>query len=121
MSDRQDLCLKHTVPLREASGARVGAGLRPRPFFRGVMEVSIGPVGADRCVGPNIVLRGTRPQADTQVRPYAGEGRFPQPPGPAAHSVAFAPADGRNEEESEQRLPQKCPATPDNPSVTAAP
>ena len=41
------------------------------------MEVSIGPVGADRCVGPDTLLRGTRPRADTQVRPYAGEGEVP--------------------------------------------
>ena len=41
------------------------------------MEVSIGPVGADRCVGPDTFLRGTRSRADTQVRPYAGEGEVP--------------------------------------------
>ena len=50
------------------SGVRVGAGLCPRPFFRGLMEVSI---------GPDTLLRGTRSRADTQVRPYAGEGEVP--------------------------------------------
>ena len=59
------------------------------------MEVSICPVGADRCVGPNTLLRGTRPRADTQVRPYGEKGRFPQPPKPAAHSEASAPAGSR--------------------------
>ena len=81
---------KVTPPFR---CSRRGGAPSP-PVLPGLMEVSIGPVGADRCVGPNTLLRGTRPQADTQVRPYREKGRFPRPPRPAAHSGASAPRMG---------------------------
>ena len=42
-------------------------------------------------------------------------------PGPAAHSGASAPADGRDEKKSEQRSSPKGSSTSGNPSVTAAP
>ena len=51
-------------------------------------------------------------------RPYGETGRFPQPPGPAAHNGAAAPAVARNGWELEQESPPKGPATPDNPSVS---
>ena len=84
------------------------------------MEVSIGPVGADRCVGPNTLLRGTRPRADTQVRPYAGEWKVPATTQPSGAQRSVCAADGRNEEESRQRSSPKCPSTSDNPSVSLA-
>ena len=52
------------------------------------------------------------------IGPYGETGRFPQPPGPAAHSGAAAPAVARNGWELEQESPPKGPATPDNPSVS---
>ena len=55
------------------------------------------------------------------IGPYGETGRFPQPPGPAAHSGASAPADGRDEKKSEQRSSPKGSSTSGNPSVTAAP
>ena len=55
------------------------------------------------------------------IGPYGETGRFPQPPGPAAHSGASAPAGGRDGWKLRQGSSPKGPATPDNPSVTAAP
>ena len=57
-------------------------------------------------------------RADVGIGPYGETGRFPQPPGPAAHSGAAAPAVARNGWELEQESPPKGPATPDNPSVS---
>ena len=48
-------------------------------------------------------------------------GRYSEPPRPAAHSGASAPADGRDEKKSEQRSSPKGSSTSGNPSVTAAP
>ena len=50
--------------------------------------------------------------------PTGGCGEPPRLPWPAAHSGASAPAGARDGRESRQRLPQKCPATSDNPSVS---
>ena len=50
--------------------------------------------------------------------PTGGCGEPPRLPWVAAHSGAFAPAGARDGRESRQRLPQKCPATSDNPSVS---
>ena len=85
------------------------------------MEVSICPVGADRCVGPDTLLRGTHSRADTQVRPYAGEWKVPATTQPSGAQRSVCAADGRKGLESRQRSSPKCPATSDNPSVTAAP
>ena len=54
------------------------------------------------------------------IGPYGEKGKFPQPPGPAAHSGASTPAVARDGRGSEQGSPPKGPSTPDNPSVTAA-
>ena len=50
--------------------------------------------------------------------PTGGCGEPPRLPWGAAHSGASAPAGARDGRESRQRLPQKCPATSDNPSVS---
>ena len=180
-------------PGRSRSGlgcsSTVGAGLCPRPVFRG----DGGSVGADLCVGPGTVSRGrhhgrthrsaptrggrrlgtngnwcgtmpfpagrdgARPlrggerrrsrrgvvtppygcnaggakrRADVGIGPYEKERKLHRPPGPAAHSGAFAPAAHsgafapagvRDGWELRQRSPPKCPATSNNPSVTAKP
>ena len=57
-------------------------------------------------------------RADVVIGPYGKERKPHQSPGPAAHSGASAPAVARDGLESEQRSPQKGPATPDNPSVS---
>ena len=51
--------------------------------------------------------------------PTGGCGEPPRLPWVAAHSGASAPRSRGNGRETRQRSPQKCPATPDNPSVTA--
>ena len=77
---------------------------------------------------------GARQRADVGIGPYAprgdegrhagsscptgGCGEPPRLPWGAAHSGASAPAGARDGRESRQRLPQKCPATSDNPSVS---
>ena len=53
--------------------------------------------------------------------PTGGCGEPPRLPWPAAHSGAFAPAGVRDGWELRQRSPPKCPATSNNPSVTAKP
>ena len=53
-------------PLRTAID-RQGRGSVPAR-----LGVDGGFVGADLCVGPDTVPHGTRPRADTWVRPYAG-------------------------------------------------
>ena len=81
----------------------------------------IGPYGEQgtgrRVIGPY----GEKGTGRRVIGPYGEKGRFLQPPGPAAHSEASAPAVARNGWELEQRSSPKCPATPDNPSVTAKP
>ena len=51
------------------------------------MEVSI---------GPDTLLRGTRSWADTQVRPYAGEGEVPATTRASGAERSVCAADGRN-------------------------
>ena len=70
-------------------------------------------------IGP-YALRGTRDggrHAGSSC-PTGGCGEPPRLPWGAAHSGASAPAGARDGRESRQRLPQKCPATSDNPSVS---
>ena len=64
------------------------------------------------------ITGGAKRWADVGIGPYGETGRFPQPPGPAAHSGASAPADGRDEKKSEQRSSPKGLSTSDNPSVS---
>ena len=47
------------------------------------------------------------------IGPYGEKGRFPRPPGPAAHSEASAPAVARDGWGSEQRSSPKGPSTSD--------
>ena len=54
----------------------------------------------------------------TEPAPYRGKGKFPQPPWPAAHSGASAPAVARDGWKLRQRTSPKCPATSGNPSVS---
>ena len=71
-------------------------------------------------IGP-YALRGTRDgvrHAGSSC-PTGGCGEPPRLPWVAAHSGASAPRSRGNGRETRQRSPQKCPATPDNPSVTA--
>ena len=94
----------------ERDGARplqgAGAGLRRRG------EVTP-PYGSN--------TGGAKQRADVGLGPYGEKGRFPQPPRPAAHSAASAPADARDVWKTEQRSSPKGSSTSDNPSVTAAP
>ena len=57
-------------------------------------------------------------RADVGIGPYGKERKPHQPPGPAAHSGAFAARVRRNGWESRQSSPPKWPATSDNPSVS---
>ena len=52
-------------------------------------------------------------------RPLRGEGEVPSTTQASGAQRSVCGADGRNGRESQQRSSPKCPATPDNPSVTA--
>ena len=55
LSSRRGRCPHR--PVAWHPGRTVGAGLCPRPLLPGLREVSIEFVGADPCVGPDMVLR----------------------------------------------------------------
>ena len=86
--------------------------------------------GAGRCVQDGGV-RSPRPTGATQVVPSSGpmwasaptdrRGSLSDHPGQRRAAKRPRPRPRRNGWESQQRSPQKGPATPDNPSVTAAP
>ena len=55
------------------------------------------------------------------IGPYGEKGKLPRPPGPAAHSGAYAARMGGMGRERGRDHPPKGPSTSDNPSVTAEP
>ena len=101
---------------------------RSRPNGAGRSPPPTGAPPAVRSNGPMYLGHGFRqPNSETEfgasvigIGPYGEKGKFPQPPGPAAHSGASTPAVARDGRGSEQGSPPKGPSTPDNPSVTAA-
>ena len=95
---------------------RVGAGLRPRPVFRGR--------GIRR--GRPMCRPGHAPSRHPPTGGHTGpplqrEGEVPATTQASGAQRSVCAADGRKGLESRQRSSPKCPATSDNPSVTAAP
>ena len=91
-------------------GVRLGCGFRQPNFGTkfGASVMGIGPYAP----------RGDEGRHAGSSCPTGGCGEPPRLPWVAAHSGASAPAGARDGRESRQRLPQKCPATSDNPSVS---
>ena len=91
-------------------GVRLGCGFRQPNFGTkfGASVMGIGPYAP----------RGDEGRHAGSSCPTGGCGEPPRLPWGAAHSGASAPAGARDGRESRQRLPQKCPATSDNPSVS---
>ena len=99
---------------------------------RSVQQPQMGRDGARPLQGPEQEGGGVRlgcgfrqPNSETEfgasvigIGPYGEKGKFPQPPGPAAHSGASTPAVARDGRGSEQGSPQKEPSTSGNPSVS---
>ena len=118
----------------DTTGGHTGPSLRdhrsaqPPPNGAGRSPPPTGAPPAVRSNGPMYLGHGFRqPNSETEfgasvigIGPYGEKGKFPQPPGPAAHSGASTPAVARDGRGSEQGSPPKGPSTPDNPSVTAA-
>ena len=100
----------------EQGGLRRGAPgvwLPPAKFRNGIWGVSHG----------HPALRKQRwwcaVKGRCRHRPLRGEGEVPSTTQASGAQRSVCGADGRNGRESQQRSSPKCPATPDNPSVTA--
>ena len=87
-----------------------GVWLLPSKFQNGIWGVGRG----HRPLRPAGGREGGTPGSSC---PTGGCGEPPRLPWVAAHSGASAPRSRGNGRETRQRSPQKCPATPDNPSV----
>ena len=88
---------------------------RSRPNGAGRSPPPTGAPPAVRSNGPMYLGHGFRqPNSETEfgasvigLGPYGEKGKFPQPPGPAAHSGASTPAVARDGRGSEQGSPQR--------------